>query len=172
MKKLGLSIILLQVVQLGHTADEPTTSATFKVEATIQNGCSLSSSEQTLDFGQQPALSQANLTTQVINTAQTWNLRCTQNLPVSVMLGSGDSFLNNQRRMKLVGQNEFVPYRLYQKNDLSAEYVSGNSYSLTPATASNNLMNFGVYGVANLNNNNQPRAAGLYKDTVAVTISW
>jgi spore coat protein U-like protein len=172
MKKISLSIILLQVVQLGHADDKPTTSATLMVSATIENGCSLSNTEQTLDFGQQPAMSQSNLNTQVINSAQTWNLRCTQNLPVSVRLSGGDSFLNNQRRMKLVGQNEFVPYRLYQKSDLSAEYISGNSYSLTPATASNNLINFAVYGVANLNNNNQPRAAGLYKDTVAITISW
>lgn len=171
MKKLSLGILLFQTVQFGHAID-PQRTASFKVQATIENGCSLSSPEQTLDFGRQPANSQASVSGQILNTAQTWNIRCTQNLPVSVSLNGGDSFSNNLRRMKLTGANEFVNYRLYQGADLKEEYLSGNRYALTPATSSNNVINFGIYGVANLNNNNQPRSAGLYKDTVAITITW
>ena len=56
--------------------------------------------------------------------------------------------------------------------DVKSEYASGSSYSLTPTTAVNTLLDFSVYAVADLNNNNQPRSAGLYKDTVAITITW
>ena len=63
-------------------------------------------------------------------------------------------------------------YQLYQNSNLQNEYTSGNSYSLTSTTTSNTLLGFSVYGVADLNNNNEPRSAGLYKDTVAITITW
>ncbi|EPG40839.1 Csu type fimbrial protein [Acinetobacter colistiniresistens] len=171
MKKLGLSVLLLQMIPFVYAAD-PQTSANFKVQATIENGCSLSNIEQVLDFGRHPVTSQDRVNGQVINTAQSWNLHCTQHLPVKVMLNGGDNFSANIRRMKHNSLNEFVSYRLYQKNDLKDEYISGNTYSMTPATDSNPILNFSVYGVADLNNNNQPRSAGLYKDTVAITITW
>ncbi|WP_312971016.1 Csu type fimbrial protein [Acinetobacter gerneri] len=171
MKKIGLSVLLISIVQSGFAVD-PVTSASFKVQATIENGCKLSNVEQLLDFGHHPVMAQGQLKESVINTAQSWNIQCTALLPVKVMLNGGDHFLNNFRRMKHAQQNEFVPYQLYQDSSLQGEYASGSTYSLTPTTTLNTVLGFAVYGVANLNNNNQPRSAGLYKDTVAITITW
>ena len=171
MKKIGLSVLLISIVQSGFAVD-PVKSASFKVEAIIANGCGLNNTEQLLDFGRHPVVTQGQLKGSVINTAQSWNIQCTERLPVLITLNGGDNFSNSSRRMKNVQQNEFVSYQLYQDSSLKSEYASGNSYSLTPTTALNPLLNFSIYAVADLNNNNQPRSAGLYKDTVAITITW
>ncbi|MFW1737028.1 MULTISPECIES: spore coat U domain-containing protein [unclassified Acinetobacter] len=168
MKKIGLSVLLM----LAGPCVFAGTTANFKVQATIENGCKLSNVEQRLNFGRHPVVGQGKLTGSVVNTAQSWNIQCTARLPVKVMLNGGDHFSNNSRRMKHAQQNEFVSYQLYQNSNLQNEYTSGNSYSLTSTTTSNTLLGFSVYGVADLNNNNQPRSAGLYKDTVAITITW
>ena len=168
MKKIGLSVLLMLVVPWVYAETE----ATFTVQARIANGCGLSNVEQQLDFGRHPVVAQGQLKGSVINTAQSWNIQCTAQLPVKVMLNGGDHFSNNFRRMKHAQQNEFVPYQLYQDSSLQGEYASGSSYSLTPTTTLNTVLGFAVYAVADLNNNNQPRSAGLYKDTVAITITW
>lgn len=168
MKKIALSVLLMLAVRWVYAE----TQATFKVQATIANGCGLSNVEQRLDFGRHPVVVQGRLTGAVVNTAQSWNIQCTARLPVQVMLNGGDHFSNNSRRMKHAQQNEFVSYQLYQDSNFQREYASGSTYSLTSTTALNTLLDFAVYAVADLNNNNQPRSAGLYKDTVAITITW
>ncbi|MFW1744656.1 spore coat U domain-containing protein [Acinetobacter guillouiae] len=168
MKKIGLSVLLMLAVQWVYAETE----ATFTVQATIANGCGLSSVEQQLDFGRHPVVAQGKLSGSVINTTQSWNIQCTARLPVQVMLNGGDHFSNNFRRMKHEQQNEFVSYQLYQDSTSQREYTSGDTYPLTATTALDTVLGFAVYGVADLNNNNQPRSAGLYKDTVAITITW
>ena len=69
MKKIGLSVLLISIVQSGFAVD-PVTSASFKVQATIENGCKLSNVEQLLDFGRHPVVAQGQLKGSVINTAQ------------------------------------------------------------------------------------------------------
>ncbi|MFW1969281.1 spore coat U domain-containing protein [Acinetobacter guillouiae] len=168
MKKIGLSVLLMLAVQWGYAETE----ATFTVQARIANGCGLSNVEQQLDFGRHPVVAQGKLSGSVINTAQSWNIQCTARLPVKVMLNGGDHFSNNFRRMKHEQQNEFVSYQLYQDSNSQREYTSGDTYPLTATTALDTILGFAVYAVADLNNNNQPRSAGLYKDTVAITITW
>jgi len=168
MKKIGLSVLLMLAVQWGYAETE----ATFTVQARIANGCGLSNVEQLLDFGRHPVVAQGQLKGSVINTTQSWNIQCTARLPVKVMLNGGDHFSNNFRRMKHEQQNEFVSYQLYQDSNSQREYTSGDTYPLTATTALDTILGFAVYAVADLNNNNQPRSAGLYKDTVAITITW
>ena len=127
MKKIGLSVLLISIVQSGFAVD-PVTSASFKVQATIENGCKLSNVEQLLDFGRHPVVAQGQLKGSVINTAQSWNIQCTARLPVKVMLNGGDHFSNNFRRMKHEQQNEFVSYQLYQDSNSQREYTSGDTY--------------------------------------------
>ncbi len=55
---------------------------------------------------------------------------------------------------------------------LSTEYVVGNKYLLPATTPTNRLANFEIYGVVDLENNNEPHTAGIYKDTVSIMITW
>ncbi|MCU4313906.1 Csu type fimbrial protein [Acinetobacter bereziniae] len=168
MKKIALSILLM----LNAAGAYSQTTATFQVQATIDKGCELSKVEQLIDFGRHPVVSQDKLLWGGVNTAQSWNIRCTGQLPVKIMLSSGDYFSNSSRRMKHAQENEFISYQLYRDINLLGEYASGNAYTLTPTTVSDPLLNFSVYAVVDLDNNNQPRSAGLYKDMVAITITW
>ncbi|MBU0383482.1 Csu fimbrial biogenesis protein CsuB, partial [Acinetobacter baumannii] len=56
--------------------------------------------------------------------------------------------------------------------NLSNEYIVGNKYLLPATTPTNRLANFEIYGVVDLENNNEPHAAGIYKDTVSIMITW
>lgn len=157
-------------IQVCH-AVEPQTTSSFKVVATIEKGCSLSHVEQVLDFGRHPVTAQNKVNAVVMNTKQSWNIRCTQKIPINIMLGSGEHTAQNIRRMKHVQQADYVSYRLYQNSDLKNEYVSGQYYALPPSTNSSQAINFSIYGVADLKTD-QPKSAGIYKDRVAITISW
>ncbi|HCV3129133.1 TPA: Csu fimbrial biogenesis protein CsuB, partial [Acinetobacter baumannii] len=48
----------------------------------------------------------------------------------------------------------------------------GNKYLLPATTPTNRLANFEIYGVVDLENNNEPHAVGIYKDTVSIMITW
>ncbi|MDN8171650.1 Csu fimbrial biogenesis protein CsuB, partial [Acinetobacter baumannii] len=50
--------------------------------------------------------------------------------------------------------------------------IVGNKYLLPATTPTNRLANFEIYGVVDLENNNQPHVAGIYKDTVSIMITW
>lgn len=168
MRKIGLGILLILAVQWIHAETE----ANFRVQATIEKGCQLNKAEQRLDFGRHPFVGQGQLKTSVINSTQTWNIKCTAQLPVKIFLDSGAYFSNNSRRMKHEQKDEFVPYQLYQDSSLQRVYERASIYSLTPTTAANSLLDFSIHAVADLNNNNQLRSVGLYKDKVVISITW
>ncbi|MDW5358023.1 SCPU domain-containing protein, partial [Acinetobacter baumannii] len=54
----------------------------------------------------------------------------------------------------------------------SNEYIVGNKYLLPTTTPTNRMANFEIYGVVDLENNNEPHTAGIYKDTVSIMITW
>lgn len=171
MKKIVL-ILLVFSLSLSVYAVSPETQSTFKVQAKIEKGCSLKNIEQNIDFGQHAALSQNKINASIINSGMTWSIKCTEKMPVSIMLNEGENFENSNRRMKHSSISEYIDYKLYTSSTLNSEYLAGNSYSLTPTTAANPILDFSIYGVANLGNNNQSRSAGIYKDTVLILITW
>ncbi|WP_332604305.1 Csu type fimbrial protein [Acinetobacter sp. ESBL14] len=172
MKRIIFIVLLLGSGQPIYAA-APQTKSSFIVQATIEKGCSLVNSEQNMDFGQHSALSQEKITSSIINTNTTWSIKCTERMPVSVMLDAGEYFdVNHNRRMKNSSSSEYINYKLYTSSSLNTEYMAGNIYPLSPTTAANSILDFSVYGVADLDNNNQFRSAGIYKDTVSILISW
>ncbi|HCW3749053.1 spore coat U domain-containing protein [Acinetobacter baumannii] len=153
-------------------AADPQTSSSFKVQATIENGCSIDNVEQKIDFGQHSALSNDKIVSNIINTNTTWNIRCTEDLPVNILLDGGENLENKTRRMKNSTSSDYIAYKLYNSSGLTTEYSAGNTYSLPTTSVANHLVNFGVYGVVDLENNNEARATGIYKDTVSIMITW
>jgi len=150
----------------------PQSSSSFKVQATIENGCSIDNIEQNIDFGQHSALSNDTIISNIVNTNSTWNIRCTEDLPVNVSLDGGENLENNTRRMKNSTSSDYISYKLYNSSGLTTEYLVGNTYSLPTTNVANNLVNFGIYGVVDLENNNESRASGIYKDIVSIMITW
>jgi spore coat protein U-like protein len=172
MRKIIFVLCNLSIISSYCLASSPQTTSTFKVLAKLEKGCGLSYSEQKIDFGQQPAISQAKIKSSITNTASTWNIKCTEKLPVTISFDGGQNFLNNTRRMKNSSSSDYVVYKLYTSNSLNNEYLAGKSYPLNPTSSINSVLDFSIHGVADLNNNNQPRSAGIYKDTVSILITW
>ena len=130
------------------------------------------SSEQIMDFSKHAAITQTTVEANTSNTAQTWNIRCTEKLPVWIKLSAGDHSANNFWRMKHQFKDEYIPYLRFQNSTKTQQYKSGEVVGLASTTAQNNVLQFSIFAVANLNNNNQPRSTGIYKDSIAITISW
>ncbi|WP_445403466.1 Csu type fimbrial protein [Acinetobacter vivianii] len=170
MKKLIFGFLLGQGIPVVFAA-EAQTSHNFKVQATLENGCSITNKEQLLNFGQHAALTDTKPSGQIENNAQSWNIRCTQMLPVAVSLNAGEHAQTVLRQMKHSSKNEFIAYRLFSKADQKIEYIAGKQYELTPTTATDPVLNFSIFGTVELSNN-QLHSPGLYQDTVAITISW
>ncbi|TCM63800.1 spore coat protein U-like protein [Acinetobacter calcoaceticus] len=169
MEKFYISLLTLLVCASSYAT---TPTAEFKLTATIAKGCVLSSDTQTLDFSQHSSISQEKVTANIVNSAQSWNIRCTETMPVNIALNGGENYSTNQWRMKHLQANQFVNYRLYQDAAQVNEYPVGKQVALTPTTTQDNILKFSIYGVADLSNNNQSRATGIYKDSIAITISW
>jgi spore coat protein U-like protein len=163
------SLCLISIAISSSPAATPITTVQFQVNARIEKGCQLSTAEQTLNFGQVSALRQDTVQSQISNQAQSWNIRCTENLPVNIQLNGGEYF-SSTRRMKHLSSNEYIPYKLYQDQTLSTEYPNGKTIALT--SPPEQLLNFSIYALADLNNSGQARSAGIFSDRVAITISW
>ncbi|MBD0444191.1 spore coat U domain-containing protein [Acinetobacter nosocomialis] len=165
------AMLLLSMSQLIYAAD-PQLNSSFKVQAKIENGCSIDNIEQKMDFGQYSALSKDKVVASIINSKSSWNIRCTESLPVSISIDGGENLQNNIRRMRNSSSSNYLPYKLYNSSSLSGEYVIGNKYLLPATIPTNRLANFEIYGVVDLENNNESHAAGIYKDTVSIMITW
>ena len=61
---------------------------------------------------------------------------------------------------------------LFFKSISYPRFGLGNKYLLPATTPTNRLANFEIYGVVDLENNNEPHVAGIYKDTVSIMITW
>ncbi|ENX36221.1 hypothetical protein F889_00380 [Acinetobacter colistiniresistens] len=172
MKRIVFVLCNLSIISPYCLASAPQTTSTFKVLAKLEKGCGLSYNEQKMDFGQHPAISQEKIKSSIINNTSTWNIKCSEKLPVSISIDGGQNYLNDSRRMKNMSSSDYIVYKLYSSNSLNTEYLAGQKYSLNPTTSVNSILDFSIHGVADLNNNNQPRSAGVYKDTVSILIAW
>lgn len=151
-------------------AELPINSEYFMVTARIIGGCALSNVSQELNFSPVMALSQERVAASIINNAQTWNIRCTANIPVTIQLDAGEHYAD-VRRMRHQSSDDYIPYRLYTDSSYSSEYPSGKSI-LVSTDPNTKQLDFAVYAIADLNNNLQSRPSGIYNDNVAITISW
>ncbi len=93
------AILLLSVSPFVYAVD-PQLNSSFKVQAKIENGCSIDNIEQKIDFGKYSALSKDKVVSNIINSKESWNIRCTESLPVSISIDGGENLQNNIRRMK------------------------------------------------------------------------
>ena len=71
------AILLLSVSPFVYAVD-PQLNSSFKVQAKIENGCSIDNIEQKIDFGKYSALSKDKVVSNIINSKESWNIRCTE----------------------------------------------------------------------------------------------
>ncbi|AOA59814.1 hypothetical protein BFG52_00900 [Acinetobacter larvae] len=148
------------------------TQANFKVSAKIARGCSIGSTSQQLNFGRYAALSNDLVDAQLSNALDTWNIQCTEKIPVKISLDAGEYASAGWRRMKHSVAQAYIPYALYQDSAHQQAYVANQNIRLERSSSNGNLLQFSIFAVVDLANSTRSNIAGLYQDNVAITIAW
>lgn len=164
-----LSAVLLSASSFKVIAE---TSANFGVSANLTQGCLMGTVSQSMKFPDQPSHTQTKVETSIANTAQTWNIRCSTAMPVRVRINMGQNGIDNRRRLKHSSQDHYIHYELFQDAAKTKPYPGGQPVDVKPTTAQNNVLEFSIFAVADLNNNSAPRPSGIYKESFAITVIW
>ncbi len=168
------SLCLVAALTTAHRAHATETSGALDVRMELESGCDLAmtgADQGTLDFGdtQSPAPLQASATTAQGQT--TLLVVCTQDLNgqagPTLTLDAGQHAYSNQRY--LVGpQGERIAYALYSDQARRVPWTPNRPMHLSPSLS-------GRGGAATIHGvvpSLTDPAAGLYTDTVALTLSY
>ncbi|QBH95697.1 SCPU domain-containing protein [Limnobaculum zhutongyuii] len=175
MKKVFLALTCITSLVSSATvfaAGNGQVSGTLGVQLTITNGCAINGNSVqgsptglgTLDFGSHSTLAN-NITAQSASSSSgTIKVQCTNTLPYTVTLDSGEHPTGTQRR--LAQGTEFINYNLYQDSLRAVLWEDTTLLSRTSTGAPDDLT---VYGLVPPQNT---PSAGIYSDTVLVTVDW
>lgn len=154
-----------------------TTSATMSVSTQIVAGCAVNGTVPTsgasvdtlgtLAFGSAASLSTASLRA-ALNPSATVSLTCTPGVPVTMMVDGGLHYANGSRGMVLSGGTARVAYALFSDSAYSAAIQPETAVSVNVA-GSPSPLTLPVFGQATLTGLSP---AGLYSDTLTVTLQW
>ncbi len=174
---LALASLMALPVQSDTGTDDLTVSQSFQLRASIVRGCLLgtgsvdASSFGVLSFGQFGSLP-SDVQASSSEGAGTIVLNCTPGTPVSVSLGTGLHSSNIASGRYLAKGTERLRYQLYQDAANStiwgASGAGGSALNLTFGSAG--VQRYTVH--ARLFSTSTMPSAGIYSDTVTVTISY
>ena len=151
-------------------------TATFAVSAQIVPGCALIGSQQTsginfgtLNFGSYPA-TQSGPVGASVTGGSALQLDCTPGVQLNVSVNGGLHASNGgtQRNVVRNGGTNAVVYSLYTSAAATTAIPVGQSVSVT--APSSGVVNLPIYGIATLPGTGL--VAGVYTDTLQVTLSW
>ncbi|GBQ26393.1 spore coat U domain-containing protein [Gluconacetobacter sacchari DSM 12717] len=153
------------------------TSATMSVSAQIVAGCAINGavpasgasvgSLGALDFGSVASLSTAPLRA-ALTPAATVSLRCTPGVPVTMTVDGGLHYAGGSRGMVLTGGTARIAYALFSDSAYSATIQPGATVSVNVA-GSPSPLTLPIFGQATPTG---LTSAGLYSDTLTVTLQW
>ncbi len=146
-------------------------SQNFQVSAAVVPGCVIqgngSGAWGTLDFGTHSAIDSVDVTSSLVQNAA-FQLICTPGITLNMTINGGSHYANS-RNLKLAGQAQTISYRLFSQPGLTAvsEIPVDQSVSINYGNSGNILLS--VYGLLQLTGINR---AGVYTDTLTVTMAW
>jgi spore coat protein U-like protein len=143
-------------------------ATTFQARATVVSGCEVAgggASWGRLDFGTAPALRESEKTASA-TLASDLRIACTPGVSLSMNVDGGHH-QDGLRRMEETASGGMVPYRLYSDAGMQNELLPGQAVPVAFADASDIALP--LYGRAMIPGDT---AAGIYADTVTVTLSW
>ncbi|WP_442954669.1 Csu type fimbrial protein [Pantoea sp. LMR881] len=161
----GLSLLLWSAGAWSIT----TSSTTFQVSASIVAGCVISGTNigvlGTLDFGTQSGVATNSVSTSFVKSS-TINLACTPGTTLSMTINGGNNYTST-RNLKLASSSNTLPYYLYTNAAHTNAIPVGQPVALTYSNANN--ITLPIYGLLQLPGSTR---AGVYTDTLTVTLSW
>ncbi|WP_349886382.1 spore coat U domain-containing protein [Pantoea ananatis] len=146
-----------------------TSSTTFQVSASIVAGCVVSGTNTgifgTLNFGTQSGLATSSVSASYIQSS-TINLACTPGTTLSMTINGGSNYTST-RNLKLANNTNTVPYYLYSNAARTTPIPVNTAVPLSYSNANN--ITLPIYGSLQLPG---PTRAGVYSDTLSVTLTW
>ena len=144
-------------------------TATFQVSASVVAGCVVSGSNPgvfgTLDFGTQSGVASSSVSASFVQSS-TISLACTPGTTVSMSINGGSNYTTT-RNLKLASFTNTVAYSLY--SNASHTTAIGVNSPITLSYSNANNITLPIYGLLQLPG---PTRAGVYTDTLTVTLSW
>ncbi|MGK3143486.1 Csu type fimbrial protein [Pantoea sp. C2G6] len=144
-------------------------TSTFQVSASIVAGCVISGSNTgvfgTLNFGSQSGVAATSVNASYLQST-TFNLACTPGTTLSMSINQGNNFTTT-RNLKLPNFSDTVPYTLFSNASRSTVIPVNQAVPLSYSNASN--ITLPIYGQLQLPGSAR---AGVYTDTLTVTLSW
>lgn len=167
------AMMLSQIASRAHAE----TSAEFDVSATITAGCLIDGFGSSgnagtlgaLSFGQASALSTATRTASFL-AAQTFRLRCTPGVNMTMAIDAGSHAASGSRNLQL-GANSAsrLAYSLCADAACNQPFAIGGSSLIAVSGTNSNDVKLQIYGRLTLPGQAN---AGTYTDTLTVTLSW
>lgn len=146
-----------------------TRSTTFQVSASIVAGCVISGTNTgvfgTLNFGTHSGVATNSVSASYVQSS-TINLACTPGTTLSMTLNGGSHYTST-RNLKLASNTNTVPYYLYTNAAHTNAIPVGQAVPLTYSNANN--ITLPIYGLLQLPGLTR---AGVYTDTLTVTLTW
>lgn len=146
-----------------------TSSTTFQVSASIVAGCVVSGTNTgifgTLNFGTQSGLATNSVSASYVKSS-TINLACTPGTTLSMTINGGSNYTST-RNLKLANNTNTVPYYLYSNAARTTPIPVNTAVPLSYSNANN--ITLPIYGSLQLPG---PTRAGVYSDTLSVTLTW
>lgn len=134
-------------------------TATFQVSASVVAGCVVSGSNPgvfgTLDFGTQSGVASSSVSASFV-----------QSSTISMSINGGSNYTTT-RNLKLASFTNTVAYSLYSNASHTAAIGVNSPITLSYSNANN--ITLPIYGLLQLPG---PTRAGVYTDTLTVTLSW
>ncbi|WP_392566076.1 spore coat U domain-containing protein [Utexia brackfieldae] len=142
----------------------------FLVQATIFNGCLITSQSSssllgTLAFGTYKALSDRTVSTSLSSNSQIV-LNCTPNTTISMNINGGLQYDTNRNMIHSSGSK--IVYTLYSDSAYS-QPISVNQLVSLRFTQQSGAITLPIFAQARITKANPP---GNYSDTLTVTLSW
>ncbi|GME40109.1 MULTISPECIES: Csu type fimbrial protein [Pantoea] len=144
-------------------------TSTFQVTASVVAGCVISGTNTgvfgTLDFGTQSGVATSTVNASFVQSTSI-NLACTPGTTLSMSINQGSNFTTT-RNLKLPNFTNTVPYTLFSNASRTTVIPVNQAVSLSYSNANN--ITLPIYGQLQLPGTAR---AGVYTDTLTVTLSW
>jgi len=144
-------------------------TSTFQVTASVVAGCVISGTNTgvfgTLNFGTQSGVAATPASASFVQSTSI-NLACTPGTTLSMSINQGANFTTT-RNLKLPNFSNTVPYTLFSNASRTTVIPVNQAVPLSYSNANN--ITLPIYGQLQLPGTAR---AGVYTDTLTVTLSW
>ncbi|EGR0266879.1 Csu type fimbrial protein [Vibrio alginolyticus] len=171
----GFSLVAMSLCSLTVLADA---TQTFQVSATVDTGCLINGAVQeesatqagqigTLDFGEHSSV-YATEVQGSITYSSSLTLSCTPGITMNVSVNGGMNESDGVRKLKHSEEATTVDYFLFQDLNYTQVLDIDTQYSVDTDQDPDNIQ-FPIWAKATINGN---EVAGIYMDTLTLTLEW